>query len=316
MNKEKIRQFISNYLSWFIVIIEFAAFAGMSSTFWGVRNIMTISRQVCVTAVLAFGACYVMLSGNMDLSIGSIVSVVGVIVARCYSELGLPLILSSAVGILTGVLVGLANGILITKTRMPSIIETIGMQQVVAGLALLITDGNPIYKLGDSWKWIAQGNIAGLIPTPLIFVAVVAVITIFVLTKTYFGRRIYACGSNEEAARLSGINTDRICIEVYAICGIFAALAGIILMSRVNSGQPTGGQGLETDVLTALVIGGISFGGGQGKIINVISGSLVISVLGNGLVNIGMSEFWQKLIKGIVLMVAVGLDAWQHKRKK
>ena len=315
MTKDNVKKFFSSYFSWLLVIAEFLLFALLSDTFGSWRNIMTISRQVCVTCVLAFGVCYVMLSGGMDLSVGSTVSMVGVIVAKCYAELGLPIPVSILGGLLTGALIGFLNGFLITRTKMPPIIGTIGMQQVIAGLALLITNGNPVYKIGNDWKWIAQGNIAGTIPVPLIFVAIVGAITIFVLTKTYFGRHIYACGSNSEAARLSGIKVDRVHVIAYVISGLLAAVAGIILMSRVNSGQPTGGQGLETDVLTALVIGGISFSGGQGKIINVLSGSLVIGILSNGLVNIGMTEFWQKFIKGCVLLLAVGLDAIQHNRK-
>lgn len=315
MRLEKTKKFVSVYLSWFIVLFEFAIFACMSSTFGKWANIMTIARQVAVTATVAFGMCYVMLSGHMDLSVGSIVSITGVVVAICYSKAHLPMIVCVLVGLAVGVMIGFINGMVITRTKMPPIIGTIGMQQVAAGVALLITNGQPIYDMGNSWKWIAQSNLFNVIPTPLIFVAIIAVITIFVLTKTYFGRQIYACGSNEEAARLSGIKTDRIHIYAYMISGLLSAVAGVILMSRVNSGQPTGGSGLEMDVLTALVVGGISFSGGQGKIINVISGSLVIGVLTNGLVNVGMSEFWQKVIKGLVLLFAVGLDAWQHRKK-
>ena len=320
MNLEKTKKFVSVYLSWFIVLAEFAIFTYMSvafgaGTFGTWRNIMTITRQVAVTATMAFGMCYVMLSGHMDLSVGSTVSITGVVVAICYSSGHLPMGVCVLAGLFVGLLIGFLNGIIITRTKMPPIIGTIGMQQVVAGVALLITNGQPIYDMGNDWKWIAQSNVFDVIPTPLIFVAIIGVITIFVLTKTYFGRRIYACGSNEEAARLSGIKTDRIHIATYMISGVFSAVAGILLMSRVNSGQPTGGTGLEMDVLTALVVGGISFSGGQGKIINVISGSLVIGVLTNGLVNVGASEFWQKVIKGLVLLLAVGLDAWQHRKK-
>lgn len=315
MKLDKAKRFVSVYLSWFIVLTEFIIFACMSDTFGTWRNFMTITRQVSVTATVAFGMCYVMLSGHMDLSVGSTVSITGVVVAMCFSKAKLPMIVCVLAGLGVGALIGFLNGIIITRTKMPPIIGTIGMQQVVAGIALLITNGNPIYDMGSSWKWIAQGNVFGSIPTPLIFVAIIAVITIFILTRTYFGRHIYACGSNEEAARLSGIKADQIHILAYMISGFLSAVAGIILMSRVNSGQPAGGSGLEMDVLTALVVGGISFSGGQGKIINVLSGSLVIGVLTNGLVNVGMSEFWQKVIKGLVLLFAVGLDAWQHRKK-
>lgn len=315
MKLDKAKKFVSVYLSWFIVLVEFIIFACMSKTFGTWLNFMTIARQVAVTATVAFGMCYVMLSGHMDLSVGSIVSITGTVVAMCFSKAKLPMVVCVAAGLAVGAFIGFLNGMVITRTKMPPIIGTIGMQQVVAGAALLITNGQPIYDMGSSWKWIAQGNLFGSVPVPLIFVAVIAVITIFILTKTCFGRHIYACGSNEEAARLSGIKADKIHILAYMISGFLSGVAGIILMSRVNSGQPAGGAGLEMDVLTALVVGGISFSGGQGKIINVLSGSLVIGVLTNGLVNVGMSEFWQKVIKGLVLLFAVGLDAWQHRRK-
>jgi ribose/xylose/arabinose/galactoside ABC-type transport system permease subunit len=318
MNANKAKKVVSLYLSWFIVIAEFLIFMSLSSAFVSFRNIMTVFRQVSITAVMATGMCYVMLSGYMDLSVGSIVSISGVVVAKCYSEAGFSILACVAIGLLTGVLIGFVNGAIITKTKMPSIIGTIGMQQAVAGIALLITNGAPIYAMGERWKWISQGylfNQANGIPNTIIYVLIVLLITIFILTRTYFGRHIYACGSNEEAARLCGIDTNQIHIVTYMISGFMSAVAGIMLMSRVNSGQPTGGQGMEMDVLTALVVGGISFSGGQGKIINVLSGSLVIGVLSNGLVNIGVSEFWQKLIKGMVLLFAVGIDAIQQRKK-
>lgn len=311
-----IKPFVSEYIVWLIVVIEFLIFGILSDTFLTSGNILTIFRQISITSIMSFGAAYVFMSGNIDLSVGSIVSITGCIAAILYANFGMPIWLCIIAALISGVCIGIVSGILVTKAKMPAMIATLGLAQVLSGAALLLTNGVPVYDIGKSWKVIFQTRLFDKIPIPILYMLVIMLIAAYVLKKTSFGRYIFAVGSNKEAARLSGINTDLIQIITFAISGLASAFAGILLLSRVNSGQPAGGEGLEMDVLTALVVGGISITGGRGHLVNVIAGVLVVGVLNNGLVNIGVTEFWQQVIKGSVLVVAVAFDTIQSKKSK
>ena len=215
-------------------------------------------------------------------------------------------------GLVVGVIVGLINGLLITYTQMPPLIMTLGMSYAARGLAYIITGGYPIYGLPESMKWMGQGYLFGVIPVCVLVMVVVIAIGAFIMNKTYVGRQFYAIGSNEEAARLSGLRVQRIRVLGYVIAGFLAALSGIVLMSRVNSGQPMNGNGMEMDALIACVVGGVSVSGGEGKATGMIGGMLVMGILANGMAVAGMSEYLQMLVKGAVLVAVVAIDCFSR----
>jgi ribose/xylose/arabinose/galactoside ABC-type transport system permease subunit len=197
---------------------------------------------------------------------------------------------------------------------MPPMLATIAMGTIISGISYILCDGYPIYKVPEAFKVFGQGSL-GPIPWPVIIMAIIFVGSTFIMSRTYIGRYIYAAGSNEEAARLSGLNTNRIRLFVYSISGFLAGIAGIIMASRVASGQPSAGSGFEMDALTAAVVGGVGIGGGEGKIYGALLGVLLIGVLSNGLVILGLNEYIQMVTKGTVLMLAVGFDSMQRARK-
>lgn len=301
-----------------VLIILILVFSNMSAQFRTFSNFITILRQISMLGVVSAGMMFVLISGGIDLSIGSQLSIVGVITAMCYANWGLPPVLCIIAGLLVGTLIGLFNGIAITRTGMPPMIATLAVQIMVRGLGFIICGGASIYGLPDSFKLFGQGYI-GPLPIPVLIMIVVLLISAFVLNRTYIGRYFYAVGSNEEATRLSGLNTKNIRVLSYAICGFLSGVAGIIMMSRVNSGQPKAGDGFEMDVLTACVVGGVSISGGEGKTSHILLGALIMGVLSNGLVIIGVSEYSQQVAKGAVLLFAVAFDSVQRlntKRKK
>ena len=294
-----------------IVII----FSCLSPQFFKLSNFMTILRQVSILAIVSVGMTVVLVSGGIDLSVGSIVSVVSVITSMAAVNLSLPVGLAVVIGLLVGVLMGLINGLMITLTGMPPMIGTLATQIAFRGLAFIICNGASIYDLPESFSVFGQGYV-GAIPVPVIIMVVILAIFAFFLGKTYMGRYFYSVGSNPEATRLCGLNVRKIQILAYALCGLLSAIGAIIMTSRVNSGQPRSGEGYEMDVLTACVVGGVSINGGEGKIRHIVIGVLIIGILSNGLTILGISEYWQQVAKGLILAVAVGFDAVQKNRKK
>jgi ribose/xylose/arabinose/galactoside ABC-type transport system permease subunit len=292
----------------FLLIIFFSI---MTPNFRTISNFMIILRQVSITGVVAVGMTFVLLTGGIDLSVGSQVGFVGMIASIMMVNLYVPLVLSCFIGILTGCMVGFLNGILITKTKMPPLIETLGMSNIVLGLNYIITGGLPIISLPRGIRHIGQGHL-GPVPIPVIIMVCVFVLGGLVLALTYYGRYVYAVGSNAEAARLTGLNTGKICLSVYVLQGALCGLSGLIMLSRVGSGQPISGRGLEMDVITACIVGGVSITGGEGKITGVIFGVLIMGIMSNGMAVIGLGEYYQTLMKGIVLVAAIGIDCYQN----
>lgn len=298
-----------------VLIILVIVFSSLAPNFRTFSNFITILRQISMLGVVSVGMMVVLLSGGIDLSVGAQLSIVGVVTALSVTTWGLPPALSVLIGLLLGGAIGLINGIVITKTKMPPMIATLAMQIMIRGFGFIICGGASVYGLPDSFKLFGQGYF-GPIPVPVVIMAVTLLLCAFVLNRTYIGRYFYAVGSNEEATRLSGLNTKKIRVLSYTICGFLTAIAGIMMMSRVNSGQPKAGDGFEMDVLTACVVGGVSINGGEGKASHVLIGALIIGVLSNGLVIVGVSEYWQQVAKGMVLLFAVGFDSIQRYRKK
>ncbi|HLS54345.1 MAG TPA: ABC transporter permease, partial [Tissierellaceae bacterium] len=246
------------------------------------QNLINIMMQTTVTGILSLGMTFVLITGGIDLSIGSLIAFSGVMTAVSIGYGASPVI-GVIVGILSGVVLGIISGLLISKGKLPPFIASLGMMMFARGLTLLITEGTPLYfQDAPNFKYFSQGKL-GAVPYPVIYFIALTILSHFILTKTSIGRYIFATGSNEEAARLSGIPVDRIKTFVYIYSGLFAAIAGIILAARLNSAQPTVGEGYELDAVAAAVIGGTSLVGGEGTIAGTIIGAFIMSVLKNGL---------------------------------
>lgn len=271
-------------------------------------NILNLLRQVAINALIAFGMTFVILTGGIDLSVGSILALSSAFTANLMLS-GWDPILAIVVGCLAGGLMGMVNGLLITKGRMAPFIATLATMTIFRGLTLVYTDGNPITGLGDSmtFQLFGRGYLLG-IPVPAITMIIVFAVLWIVLHKTPFGRKTYAIGGNEKASIISGIKVDRIKIMIYSLTGILSALAGAILTSRLNSAQPTAGTSYELDAIAAVVLGGTSLTGGRGRIVGTLIGALIIGILNNGLNLLGVSSFYQMVVKGIVIAIAVLID--------
>ncbi len=280
----------------------------MSPNFLTLNNLLNVLRQVSINALIAFGMTFVILTGGIDLSVGSILALTGAVTAGFLAS-GMDPMLAMFLGLILGAILGAINGIIISKGNVAPFIATLATMTIYRGLTLVYTEGRPISGLGDSlsFQLIGKGYFFG-IPVPVITMAIAFGVLYFVLKKTTFGRRVYAVGGNEEASRLSGIKVDRIKVYVYALTGTLAALASLILTSRLNSAQPTAGNMFELDAIAAVVLGGTSLTGGRGWIVGTLIGALIIGVLNNGLNLIGVSSFFQQVVKGAVILVAVLLD--------
>jgi ribose transport system permease protein len=293
----------------FIALLVLAAgLAVLSPDFLTLGNLLDVTRQVSINAVISFGMTLVILLGGIDLSVGSILAVSSLVVALLMRG-GESATLATAVGIFCGALMGAANGLLVTKGRVAPFIATLGTMTLLRGLALVLCQGSPISGFpSEFFAALGGGYLARMIPLPVVWMLVLFAILWFVLDRTVFGRHVYATGGNPGAASLSGVNVDRIQILVYTLSGLTAAVAGIILTSRLDSAQPTAGEGYELDAITAVVLGGTSLAGGRGWIFGTLLGALLIGVLNNGLNLVGVSAFYQQVIKGSVILLAVLLD--------
>ncbi|KAF1021702.1 MAG: Ribose import permease protein RbsC [Paracidovorax wautersii] len=292
----------------FALLVVGVGLAALSPDFMTVGNLMNVMRQVSINALIAFGMTLVILLGGIDLSVGAILAVSSVITAMLMKD-GWDPMLCTALGIASGALMGLANGLLIAKGKVAPFIATLGMMTVLRGLSLVLSNGSPISGLdSDFFTLLGGGYVAGWVPVPVVWMLLAFAVFWFVLRKTVFGRHVYATGGNPEAARLSGVKTDRVQIGVYTLSGMMAAMAGVILTSRLNSAQPKAGTGYELDAIAAVVLGGTSLAGGRGWIFGTLMGALIIGVLNNGLNLMGVSSFYQQVIKGAVILLAVLID--------
>jgi len=278
--------------------------------FFTLANILNILRQTAVNAIMAVGMTLVILTAGIDLSVGSILALAGAVGASLIA-LELPVPLCVAAALATGTAVGAVSGIIIAKGRVQAFIATLVAMTLVRGLTLVYTDGRPISTgftdTADAFAVIGTGYLLG-IPVPVWIMAVTFGLAWYLLNHTRLGRYIYALGGNEEATRLSGINTDRVKITVYAICGFLAALAGLIITSRLSSAQPTAGAGYELDAIAAVVLGGTSLMGGKGTIMGTLIGALIIGFLNNALNLLDVSSYYQMIAKAVVILLAVLVD--------
>ncbi|SFB12205.1 ribose transport system permease protein [Lentibacillus halodurans] len=289
-----------------ILMVIFLGF--MSDDFFTLDNIFNLLRQISVNALIAFGMTFVILTAGIDLSVGSLLALGSALTAGLLSG-GMDPILAVLLGLLIGLGLGAINGLIITKGKVAPFIATLATMTIYRGATLVYTDGRPITGLSDSFTFemIGRGYVFG-IPFPVILMLGVFLILYFVLRKTVFGRQVYAIGGNEEASILSGIKADRVKIGVYALTGMLSVLGGVILTSRLNSAQPTAGEMFELDAIAAVVIGGTSLMGGRGRITGTLIGALIIGVIDNGLNLMNVSSFYQQIVKGGVILLAVLLD--------
>ncbi|MEC2055227.1 ribose ABC transporter permease [Peribacillus psychrosaccharolyticus] len=292
----------------FALILLFAIITVLNPSFLTPLNIMNLLRQISINALIAFGMTFIILTGGIDLSVGSILALSSALMAGMMVS-GMDPILAIIVGVLLGTIMGVINGLLITKGKMAPFIATLASMTIFRGLTLVYTEGKPITGLGDSlgFQLLGRGYFFG-IPVPAVTMILAFFMLWFLLHKTAFGRKTYAIGGNEKASRISGIKVDRVKIMIYGLAGTAAALAGAILTSRLNSAQPTAGQSYEMDAIAAVVLGGTSLSGGKGRMFGTLIGVLIIGTLNNGLNLLGVSSFYQQVVKGIVIIVAVLLD--------
>ncbi|MCI4041241.1 substrate-binding domain-containing protein [Streptomyces sp. TRM75563] len=293
------------------LVVLVVAMSLLSGDFLTTQNLLNVGVQAAVTAILAFGVTFVIVSAGIDLSVGSVAALSATVLAWSATSAGVPVVLAVVLAIATGIACGFVNGALISYGKLPPFIATLAMLSIARGLSLVISQGSPIAfpesvsRLGDT--------LGGWLPVPVLVMIAMGLITAIVLGRTFIGRSMYAIGGNEEAARLSGLRVKRQKIVIYALSGLFAAVAGIVLASRLVSAQPQAAQGYELDAIAAVVIGGASLAGGVGKASGTLIGALILAVLRNGLNLLSVSAFWQQVVIGVVIALAVLLDTLRRK---
>ena len=296
------------FLVLFPLIILFGV---LNPAFLSIANILNVLRQISIFGIMAVGMTMVIMCAQIDLSIGAIVALSGV-VAAMVAKSGGHLVFSLLAGCAAGLICGLFNGFLTVTFNVHALLITLGSMTAIRGVGFLITGGRPVWGMDPSYKWLGAGFILG-IPVPIIIMLIVYAIGWFIMSQTTFGRYIYSTGGNLEAARLSGINTKMVTMWALGICGLLAGLSGVIWSSRLFSGQPIVGQGYELQVIAATVLGGISLMGGQGEILATLGGALIIGILHNGLNLLGVSPYWQMVATGCVIILAVILDSLRRR---
>lgn len=320
-NKKKMSALLSEYAAYLALVLLAVALCVISPEFRQVSNLLNLLRQAAFNGLIAIGMTCVILSDGIDLSVGSVFALAAIICAEMLvSGISAPVAILAA--LVVGTLLGLVSGILVAKLRLQAFIATLITMTAYRGMAMIITDGKPISRLASSiesasgaflFKALGKGNLllaeSIKIPLPAIILLVLFGVFYFVLNHTTFGRRIYATGSNAKCAKLVGVDTVKTKISVYAISGFLSALAGLMMISRVDSAQPTLGNGYELDAIAAVALGGTSMSGGRGKITGTIAGVLIIAMLNNGLNILGVTSYYQDVIKAIVILVAVLADS-------
>lgn len=311
--KGKVSQIFSRYGIFIIFIAMVVLMSFLSPVFLNVYNLINIVRQVSFIGIVAMGVTMVIITKGIDLSSGSVIALVSVVAASFAHPGDYPLFVPLLVGLAVGAGAGWINGTITAKGMIPPFIATLGMMTAARGLALLYSDGKPVGNLSESFLFIGAGDILG-IPFPIIVFVVVGIFSHLLLSSTKFGKYTYAIGGNEQAARISGINVDRHLIYVYTYAGLLSAVAALMLTARISVGQPSMGVMYELDAIAAAVIGGTSLTGGIGTIPGTMIGALIIGVLNNGLDLMNVSSYWQQILKGAIIVVAVLIDSRKNKK--
>lgn len=290
-----------------ILVMEIVLFASFSRNFFTISNFLNVIRQVSITTISAVGMFMLILLGDIDLSVGSVYALIGVLSALAFQATN-SFIVAVFVALALGTVIGFINGFITAKGKIPAFITTLAMMSAARGLAFIITKGTPIGVTDPKFTVLGSGYIFNIIPIPVVIMVITVAIGYFIIKYTRFGRYIYACGGNEQAARWSGINTDRIRILAFTVSGFLVGLSSIILAGRLGGGIPSTGQGAELDVIATVILGGTSLSGGKGKLWSVITAVFIIGVLSNGLTMLNISTYVQQVVKGIIIVVAVLLD--------
>ncbi len=295
----------------FLLLIS-VVLAVASENFLTLQNILTVLLQISVIGIIAVGQTMVMITRGIDLSVGGVVGLSGVCATLLIANLGLPVPLAMLAGVGAGLLAGLVNGLLVTQVKIPPFIATLGTMSITRGTALVLTGGVAVYNLPDTFAWLGNARLLG-VPAPVFVLVAVVVVMAVVLRKTTLGRQAFAIGSNEEAARMSGVGVSRQLVKVYAISGGLAGLGGVILASRIVTGQPTAGQMYELDAIAASVIGGTSLFGGVGTATGAVIGAGLMGLIRNGSNLLNVSAFWQQIVIGVIICIAVAWDQYRRR---
>jgi len=305
-------KYMSELTTVIALIILMAVITIINSNFLTANNLLNLLLQVTSNALIAFGMTFVILTGGIDLSVGSILALSSALTAGLLGS-GMPVTLAILISLILGCILGMMNGLLISYGKLAPFIVTLATMTIFRGATLVYTNGNPITKgLSDTFlfQFLGQGYIVG-IPFPVIIMFIVFIVLYVLLHKTAFGKSVYAIGGNEKAAYISGVKLNKVKIIIYSISGMMASISGLIITSRLSSAQPTAGASYEMDAIAAVVLGGTSLSGGKGRILGTLIGALIIGVLNNGLNIIGVSAFWQQVVKGIVILIAVLIDRFK-----
>lgn len=319
----KIKGGITNYfkenmgiiIAFLVLYLFLAVNPATSGSFLTQRNMFNVLRQISTNLYLACGMTMVIILGGIDLSVGSVIALSGCVAAAGVARYGFAIPVALLLGVLVGVLVGMFNGLVIAKTTIPPFIVTLATMNIAKGFAYVYTGGSPVRVVSKEWQFIGAGYV-GAIPTPVLILVVVLIITGIIINNTQFGRHMYAVGGNVQAAQFSGISVSKVKFWIYSYSGLMAGLAGIVLASRMYSGQPTAGNSAEMDAIAAVVVGGTSMSGGSGKIGGTIIGALIIGFLNNGLNLMNVNSFWQYVVKGVVILLAVFIDFVRNRNKR
>lgn len=285
----------------------------LSPVFLTTSNVLSVLRQISNNVYLALGMTLVMIIGGIDLSVGSIVAMCGTLTVGFIVTNGLPMLLAIPLGLLLGALCGLLDGVIVAQFKVPAFIVTMAMMNIARGIAYIYSGGLSTRIMTGGFTNIGAGYLFNVLPTPIIYMVILVLVFTILLNKTKFGTYIYAIGGNRESARLSGVPIKLVEVAVFTISGILAAFAGIVLSSSMFSGQPSVGQGYELDAIAACVLGGVSMSGGKGRISGTVIGAIVMGVINNGLNLMSVSSFWQLVVKGVIILVAVLLDTQKGK---
>ena len=302
----------SKYSIYLILVAMLVICSLLSPAFFSAKNLSNISRQISITTIISFGMTMLIISGMIDLAAGSVMALAGILAVASYKFTG-SLLIGMLVGIVVGIACNIISGLIVTRFKTPPFIATLAMMTSARGAALYYTNGQNIYQL-DQFVVFGQGDIFG-VPTPVVFMILIALVTWYLLNNTRFGRHLYAIGGNEEAARASGIKINQTKMTAYVISGAFVGLAGVLFMSRVNAGLPNAGIGFEFDAMTASIIGGTSFSGGVGTAMGTLVGAFIMGFLNNIMNLLGIQSYLQQIIKGGIIVIAVAYDIMSKNKK-
>lgn len=315
MNNKRIKKNAQSLIMLFILVGMFIILSFLSPMFCRMGNIINIFKQTAINGILATGMACAILVGGFDMSVGSTVGLTGVISAILAKSGGYPIWVPIVVSLIVGIIAGAFNGWAIAYLNIPAFVVTLGTQSIIRGLAYIVSGGKPVFGVSSAYEEIAGGKLFGTVPYLVVYYVIIALIIGFILEKTVYGRRMYAVGGNRHAALVSGVDDRFIIMSAYMICGFMSGIAGMLSTSRTVSGAPLTGEGYELDAIASCVIGGFSMNGGSGKWYGMVIGALILSVMSNGLDILGVSSYYQKILKGLLIIIIVYIDVRGKERK-